>query len=54
MGTPGAEFLSGLRTNRFGTIWRKGYDCDNEAYALTACVTGYCSYSVLMLDFATA
>jgi nicotinamidase/pyrazinamidase len=36
MGTPGADFLPGLRTQRFHTIWRKGYDRDFEAYALTA------------------
>jgi nicotinamidase/pyrazinamidase len=36
MGTPGAEFLPGLDTHRFGAIWRKGYHRDFEAYALTA------------------
>lgn len=36
MGTPGADFLPGLDTNRFHTIWRKGFDRDFEAYALTA------------------
>lgn len=36
MGTPGAEFLPGLHTHRFGAIWRKGYDRDFEAYAVTA------------------
>jgi nicotinamidase/pyrazinamidase len=36
MNTPGAEFLPGLHTHRFGTIWRKGYDRDFEAYAVTA------------------
>jgi nicotinamidase/pyrazinamidase len=35
-GTPGAEFLPGLRTERFGTIWRKGFDRDADAYAVTA------------------
>jgi len=35
-GTRGAEFLPGLRTERFHTIWRKGFDPDFEAYALTA------------------
>src|SRR5207248_1386398 len=35
-GTPGADFLPGLHTRRFHTIWRKGYDRDFEAYALTA------------------
>src|SRR5436305_1290919 len=36
MGTPGAEFLPGLHTERFHAIWRKGYQRDFEAYALTA------------------
>lgn len=36
MGTRGAEFVPGLRTERFGTVWRKGYDRDFEAYAVTA------------------
>ena len=36
MNTPGAEFLPGLATNRFSTIWRKGYEHDFEAYAVTA------------------
>lgn len=36
MGTPGAEFLPGLRTERFHAVWRKGYQRDFEAYALTA------------------
>src|SRR5881227_3824954 len=35
-GTPGAEFLPGLHTHRFHVVWRKGYDRDFEAYALTA------------------
>jgi nicotinamidase/pyrazinamidase len=35
-GTPGAEFLPGLHTERFSTIWRKGHDCNFEAYAVTA------------------
>lgn len=35
-GTPGAEFLPGLHTHRFSTIWRKGYNPDFEAYAVTA------------------
>jgi nicotinamidase/pyrazinamidase len=41
MGTRGAEFLPGLGTERFQTIWRKGYDRDFEAYALTAQHPGY-------------
>jgi nicotinamidase/pyrazinamidase len=36
MGTPGAEFVPGLDTARFQTIWRKGFDRDFEAYAVTA------------------
>jgi nicotinamidase/pyrazinamidase len=36
MGTPGAEFIPDLRTERLHTIWRKGYHRDFEAYALTA------------------
>ena len=35
-GTPGAEFLPGLATHRFHAIWRKGYQRDFEAYAVTA------------------
>jgi nicotinamidase/pyrazinamidase len=40
-GTPGAEFLPGLHAECFHTIWRKGYDRDFEAYALTAQHPGY-------------
>ena len=36
MGTPGADFLPGLHTHRFSAVWRKGYDPDFEAYAVTA------------------
>ncbi len=36
MNTPGAEFLPGLHADRFNAIWRKGYDPDFEAYAITA------------------
>jgi nicotinamidase/pyrazinamidase len=35
-GTPGAEFLPGLRTERFHAIWRKGFERDTDAYAVTA------------------
>jgi nicotinamidase/pyrazinamidase len=35
-GTPGADFLPGLRTERFHSVWRKGYDRDADAYAVTA------------------
>jgi nicotinamidase/pyrazinamidase len=40
-GTPGTEFLPGLHAERFHTVWRKGYDPDFEAYALTAQHPGY-------------
>lgn len=36
MGTPGADFLPGLDTDRFHAIWRKGFQRDVEAYAVTA------------------
>jgi nicotinamidase/pyrazinamidase len=36
MGTPGAEFLPGLHTERFHAIWRKGFERDADAYAVTA------------------
>ena len=36
MGTPGAAFLPGLRSERFEAIWRKGFQRHFEAYALTA------------------
>ncbi len=35
-GTDGADFLPGLETHRFHAVWRKGYQRDFEAYALTA------------------
>jgi nicotinamidase/pyrazinamidase len=35
-GTPGADFLPGLDVKRFHVIWRKGYQRDFEAYAVTA------------------
>jgi len=35
-GTLGAEFLPGLDSHRFQTIWRKGYQVDRDAYAVTA------------------
>ena len=40
-GTPGADFLPGLRTERFHAVWRKGFDRDFEAYALTAQHPGF-------------
>ena len=36
MSTRGAEFVPGLDTRRFHAIWRKGYQRDFEAYAVTA------------------
>jgi nicotinamidase/pyrazinamidase len=44
MGTPGAEFLPGLRTERFSAVWRKGYDRDFEAYAVTAQHPGFAAF----------
>src|SRR5580704_16068931 len=41
MGTPGAAFLPGLLTERFHAVWRKGYDRDFEAYAVTAQHPGF-------------
>src|SRR5437764_6381218 len=35
-GTPGADFLPGLHTHRFHVIWRKGFERDADAYAVTA------------------
>jgi nicotinamidase/pyrazinamidase len=35
-GTSGAEFLPGLDTHRFQTVWRKGFERDSDAYAVTA------------------
>jgi nicotinamidase/pyrazinamidase len=43
-GTPGAEFLPGLRTQRFSTVWRKGYERDFEAYAVTAQHPGFAAF----------
>ena len=36
IGTPGAEFLPGLHSDKFHAVWRKGFDRDVEAYAVTA------------------
>jgi nicotinamidase/pyrazinamidase len=36
MNTPGAEFVPGLDTHRFQTVWRKGFFSDVDAYAVTA------------------
>ena len=43
-GTPGADFLPELHTDRFSTIWRKGYDRDFEAYAVTAQHPGFVGF----------
>ena len=43
-GTPGAEFLPGLDTQRFHAIWRKGYDAGFEAYAVTAQHPGFAAF----------
>jgi nicotinamidase/pyrazinamidase len=40
-GTPGAEFLPGLQTELFHCVWRKGYQRDFEAYAVTAQHPGF-------------
>jgi nicotinamidase/pyrazinamidase len=40
-GTPGAEFVPGLRTDLFHAVWRKGFDRDFEAYAVTAQHPGF-------------
>lgn len=34
-GTKGAEFLPNLNVHRFRVIWRKGFDPDRDAYAVT-------------------
>jgi nicotinamidase/pyrazinamidase len=43
-GTPGADFVPGLLTSRFSTIWRKGYDPGFDAYAVTAQHTGFAAF----------
>jgi nicotinamidase/pyrazinamidase len=35
-GTKGAEFVPGLKSERFQRVWRKGFQRDFEAYAVTA------------------
>jgi nicotinamidase/pyrazinamidase len=40
-GTPGANFLPGLDTHRFHAVWRKGFDRDFDAYAVTAQHPGF-------------
>ena len=44
IGTRGVEFLPGLQTDRVSTIWRKGYDADFEAYAVTAQHPGFAMF----------
>ena len=44
IGTPGADFLPGLHTHRFSAVWRKGYDRDFEAYAVTAQHPGFAAF----------
>src|SRR6516164_2485001 len=43
-GTKGAEFLPGLDTHRFHAIWRKGFQRDVEAYAITAQHPAYAQF----------
>ncbi len=43
-GTLGAEFLPGLLTECFQTIWRKGFDREFEAYAVTAQHPGFSAF----------
>jgi len=40
-GTPGADFIPGLNTHRFHAIWRKGFQRDSDAYAVTAQHPGF-------------
>ena len=40
-GTPGADFIPGLHTHRFHAIWRKGFQRDSDAYAVTAQHPGF-------------
>jgi nicotinamidase/pyrazinamidase len=42
--SPGAEFVPGLHSNRFSTTWRKGYDRDFDAYAVTAQHPGFAAF----------
>jgi nicotinamidase/pyrazinamidase len=39
--TPGADFLPGLDTKRFHAVWRKGFEHDRDAYAVTAQHPGF-------------
>jgi nicotinamidase/pyrazinamidase len=40
-GSRGAEFIPGIDAARFHTVWRKGFDRDFEAYAVTAQHPGF-------------
>jgi nicotinamidase/pyrazinamidase len=40
-GTRGADFIPGLHAERFQTIWRKGFERDRDAYAVTAQHPGF-------------
>jgi nicotinamidase/pyrazinamidase len=40
-GTRGTDFLPGLETHRLHAIWRKGFDPEVEAYAVTAQHPGF-------------
>jgi nicotinamidase/pyrazinamidase len=42
--SPGADFVPGLHTSRFSTVWRKGYDRDFEAYSVTAQHRGFATF----------
>ncbi len=44
IGTPGAEFVPGLHTQRFSAIWHKGYHPEFEAYAVTAQHPGFAAF----------
>lgn len=41
IGTPGADFLPGLSTERFHAIWRKGFHRDYDDYAITGQHPGF-------------
>ena len=41
IGTPGADFIPGLHSQRFQVIWRKGFQKDADAYAITAQHPGF-------------
>ena len=41
VGTTGADFLPGLDTGRFHAVWRKGYERNRDAYAITAQHPGF-------------